>query len=88
MFHYQQLHQISEEIEKINQRAVALANQLKDTDARDRSMMGIGPIFFLGALLSSAATEDEKVELSKLNGEYNALKTIAKQKKCKFASTL
>lgn len=80
--------QISEEIEKINQRAVALAGELKDTDASNRNMMGIGPIFFLAAAASSSATEDEKAELSKLNGEYNALKTVAKRKKCKFASTL
>ena len=79
---------ISEEIEKINQRALPLAKKLKDADINERSMVSIGPIFALGAAISSSASEDEKVELSKLNGEYNALKTVAKQKKCKFASTL
>lgn len=39
-------------------------------------------------LLASAASEDERAELGKLNGEYNALKTVAKQKKCNFASKL
>ena len=76
--------QISEEIEKINQRAPALATHLKDIDRRNRNIMTIGLI----SLLASAASEDERVELGKLNGEYNALKTVAKQKKCKFASTL
>ena len=76
--------QISEEIEKINKRAFALADYLKDLDRRNRNIMSIGLI----SLLESATAEDDKVELSKLNGEYNALKTVAKQKKCKFASTL
>lgn len=76
--------QISEEIEKINQRASALATHLKDIDIRNRNIMTIGLI----SLLASAASEDERVELGKLNGEYNALKAVAKQKKCKFASSL
>lgn len=80
--------QISDEIEKVNQRALPLAKQLKDADVNERSMVSIGPIFALGAAISSTTTEDEKAELSKLNGEYNALKTVAEQKKCKFASTL
>ena len=37
--------QISEEIEKINQRALPIAKQLKDADAIERSMISIGPIF-------------------------------------------
>lgn len=76
--------QISEEIEKINKRAFDLSDYLKDLDRRNRNIMNIGLI----SLLESAASEDERVELGKLNGEYNALKTVAKQKKCKFASTL
>lgn len=80
--------QISDEIEKINKRALPLAKELKDADASERSMVSIGPIFALGAAISAAASEDEKVELSRLNGEYNALKSVAKKKKCKFASNL
>jgi hypothetical protein len=80
--------QINEKIEQISQRSYALSGELKETDASNRSMMSIGPIFFLAAAVSSAATEDEKTELSKLKGEYNALKTVAKRKKCKFASKL
>ena len=80
--------QINDEIEKINQLALPLAQQLKNADINERSMVSIGPIFALGAAMSSAASEDEKEELSKLNGEYNALKTVAKQKKCNFASKL
>ena len=76
--------QISEEIEKINQRAFALAGELKDIGTRHKYIMNIGLI----SLLEVAAAEDKKVELGKLNGEYNALKTVAKQKKCKFASSL
>ena len=76
--------QISEEIKQINKRAFTISEHLKDVDRRNRNIMTIGLI----SLLESASSEDERVELSKLNGEYNALKTVAKQKKCSFASTL
>ena len=39
-------------------------------------------------LISLLASEDERAESGKLNGEYNALKTVAKQQKCNFASKL
>lgn len=76
--------QISEEIEKINQRAFKIAKDLKDIDRSNRNIMSIGLI----SILQDVAADDEREELGKLNGEYNALKTVAKQKKCKFAPTL
>jgi len=76
--------QIGKEIEKINKRAFKIAEHLKDVDRSNRNIMTIGLI----SLLESAASEDERVGLGKLNGEYNALKSVAKQKKCNFASTL
>ena len=76
--------QISEEIEKINERAFKIAEDLKDIDRSNRNIMSIG----LFSILRDAAADDERVELGKMNGEYNALKTVAKQKNCKFASTL
>jgi hypothetical protein len=76
--------QISKEIEKINERAFKIAEDLKGIDRRNRNIMSIGLI----SILQDAAADDERVELGKLNGEYNALKTIAKRKKCKFSSTL
>ena len=76
--------QISEEIERINQRAFKIAEDLKDIDRSNRNIMNIGLI----SILQDVAADDERVELGKLNGEYNALKTVAKQKRCKFAPTL
>lgn len=70
-----------DEIEKINQRGPALAAKLKNIDRRNRNIMTVG-------LISLLASEDERAESGKLNGEYNALKTVAKQQKCNFASKL
>lgn len=76
--------EINKEVKQINKRAFKIAEHLKDVDRANRNIMSIGLI----SLLESATSEDERVELGKLNGEYNALKTVAKQKKCSFASTL
>lgn len=76
--------QISQEIEKINERAFTISNELKQIDRSNRNIMSIG----LFSIFRDATSGDEREELGKLNGEYKALKTVAKQKKCSFASGL
>jgi len=76
--------QISQEIEKINERAFTISNELKQIDRSNRNIMSIG----LFSIFRDVTSGDEREELGKLNGEYKALKTVAKQKKCSFASGL
>ena len=79
--------QLSKEIEKISQRAAIVSGQLENIDTQNAAKIFMSPLIFLPAALSSES-EKEKIELRKLNGEYNALKTVAKQKKCKFVPSL
>ena len=75
------------EIEKTSQRATLALAQLENINARNTAMvLSLTPLIVLPTVLSS--TSETEVELGKLNGEYNALKTVSRQKKCNFASTL
>ena len=78
--------QLSKEIEKISQRAAIVSGQLENINTQNAAKIFMSPLIFLP--LAAFSTEEQKIELGKLSGEYNALKTVAKQKKCKFASSL
>ena len=73
-------------IEKISQRATIVSAQLENINARNTAMVVSGPLIVLPTVWTS--TTEVEAELGKLNGEYDALKTVAKQKKCNFAYKL
>ena len=77
---------LKNEIDKISQRATIVSASLENINARNTAMAVSGPLIVLPTVWTSTA--EVETELSKLNGKYNALKTVAKQKKCSFTSRL
>ncbi len=77
--------QLGSEITSITQRARIISKQQNKTATKDAIVMTVGLVVFAPALLFMAAGEDQKVEIGRLKGEYNAIRDVALQKNCKFA---
>ena len=73
--------QIEQEIQRVNDKAAIVNGGLVDADSRNTQAV----LFFIPLLES---TEKERTELSKLLGQYNALKIVSKERKCSFSSKL
>ena len=50
--------------------------------------MVAGAVVFWPVLFLLAAGDDQKEEISRLKGEYNAIKNVSVEKKCKWATQI
>ena len=79
--------QISGEIRRVSRRASEVAG-VQDRKAKNDSVaMGVGLIIFWPSLFFLGGG-DQKEQLSRLKGEYDALEQIAIQKKCAIAEQI
>ena len=77
--------QLKEEIFRINEKTAALAGQQNSTSTKDAVAMTAGVVIFWPALFLLALGDDEKEQIARMKGEYNAIKIAAEKKKCGFA---
>ncbi len=75
--------QINKKIQKINDQTVIINADLGDSESRAIS----SALFFTPGLLLES-NSNQRAVMSQLLGQYNALKIVAKEKKCTFSSKL
>ncbi|MCB9989714.1 MAG: metal ABC transporter ATP-binding protein [Rhodospirillales bacterium] len=79
--------QIREEISRVSARVNEVAGiQDKEAD-KDAAAMGVGLVLFWPALFFLIG-DDQKEELARLKGEYEALEQTAQQKNCDIAKEI
>lgn len=79
--------QIRQEIVRVNARISEVAGVQQKHANNDAVAMGVGLVIFWPALFFLAGG-DRKEELARLKGEYEALQTVAIEKKCSFADEM
>ena len=79
---------LRDEVIRINEELLVISGQQDEKSESDAVAMGVGLVLFWPALFFLASGEDQKVEIGRLKGEYNAIKDAAYRKKCKFASQM
>ena len=80
--------QISLEMERTSRRITELYASLKKTADNDAAQMGIGLVLLWPTLFFLEGGDGpEAAEYSRLKGEYEALETVAIQKKCAVPTT-
>lgn len=79
--------QIRQEITRVNARISEVSGVQKKHANNDAVAMGVGLVLFWPALFFLAGG-DRKEELARLKGEYEALQTVAIEKKCSFAGEM
>ena len=73
--------QIHQELIRVNQKISEISGQQSDEANKDALALAVGVVLFWPALFFMLG-EDKKDELSKLKGEYEALKGMAIRKGC------
>ena len=73
-------------MEMVAQRTSLLYGNLKKRASSDKKKGWLGALLFWPALLLIKGDSPEAGEYSQLRGEYNALQTVASQKKCMVSS--
>ena len=76
--------QLGEEMSRVSARVSEVSGKQDDSATADAVSMGVGLVLFWPALFFLAATDDQKEELGRLKGEYEALQRVSTQKKCSF----
>ncbi|MCV6546702.1 MAG: hypothetical protein OIF56_05380 [Cohaesibacter sp.] len=76
--------EIRQELTTVSARVQQITGQQQSAATTDAVVMGVGLILFWPALFLLAATDDQKDELGRLKGEYEALHSAAKAKKCRL----
>jgi len=79
--------QIGMELIRVNRKVIEISGVQKKEADKDAVAMGVGLVLFWPALFFLAGN-DHSDELARLKGEYEALETVAIQKKCDIASQL
>lgn len=74
--------QVSEESARVRSRVSLISGKQDDDATTDSIAMGVGLIIFWPALFILATTDDQKDELGRLKGEYEALQRVSTRKKC------
>ena len=80
--------QIKNEVIRVNEKLVRISAKQDKASTNDAVAMGVGLVLFWPALFLLATTDDEKEEISRLKGEYTALKEAAAHKRCRFVSEM
>ena len=80
--------QLGEEINRINERVMVISGQQDRTANKDMVVGAVGAVVFWPALFLLATGDDQKEEISKLKGEYNAVRSVAIKKKCKWSENI
>jgi hypothetical protein len=80
--------QLGSEMTRVTQRAAEISGQQDSTATKDAVVMTVGLVVFAPALLFLAQGEDQKVEIGRLKGEYNAIRDVAMRKHCSWAKNL
>ncbi|SDQ24691.1 hypothetical protein [Pseudovibrio sp. Tun.PSC04-5.I4] len=75
--------ELNEELLAVGARVQEVSGDQKSAATADAVIMGVGLLVFWPSLFLLAATEDNKEELGRLKGEYDALKAAATEKRCK-----
>lgn len=73
--------QLREENARLARRVTEVTGQQEKRANNDSLALGVGLVLFWPALFFMA-NGDQKEELSRLKGEYDALQTVATQKQC------
>jgi hypothetical protein len=69
---------------RVNSRVRTVSGQQDSAATADAVSMGVGLVLFWPALFFLAATDDQKHELGRLKGEYEALQRASTRKKCVY----
>ena len=80
--------QLGDEISRINQRVLTISGQQDRTANKDMIVGTVGAVVFWPALLLLATGDDQKEEIARLKGEYNAVRSVAIKKKCKWSEDI
>ncbi len=80
--------QLNEELQRINARVAEISKEQDGTAAKDVIVGTVGVVAFLPALFLLALGDDHKDEIARLKGEYEAIRSTALRKKCKWATKL
>jgi hypothetical protein len=76
--------EIRQELTIVGTKVTEVTGQQKQNATNDAVAMGVGLVLFWPALFVLALTDDQEQELARLKGEYEALHSAAKTKKCQF----
>ena len=79
--------QVRQEITRVNARISEVSGAQQKHANNDAVAMGVGLVLFWPALFFLAGG-DRKEELARLKGEYEALQTVAIEKRCGFANEM
>lgn len=78
--------QLGREVVRINDRVNEISGKQDKDSTGDTVAMGVGLVVFWPALFFLAG-DDQKEEIAKLKGEYEAVRTVGVEKNCKWAQT-
>ena len=80
--------QLGQEVNRISQRVAVISGQQDKKATNDAVATTAGVIIFWPALFFLAAGDDQKVEIGQLKGRYNAIRSVAIQKRCSWAASM
>lgn len=75
--------QIKGELQRVNRKVVSVSGAQKKEADKDAVAMGVGLVLFWPALFFLVG-DDQKEELARLKGEYDALQEAAVKKECEL----
>jgi hypothetical protein len=78
--------QIRSELVRISDRVAVVTGQQKQKATNDAIAMTVGIVIFWPALFFLAMGQDQKDELGRLKGQYDALNAAAVQNHCVYAA--
>jgi hypothetical protein len=79
--------QIRVELERVSHRVTEVSGQQRKKRNQDTAAVAVGVVIFWPALFF-LMSDDNKAELSRLKGEYEALNRTAVEKKCPVAEEI
>lgn len=74
--------QVRMESDRLRGRVNQLTGRLDEAASNDKTIAWAGGLLFWPALFALGGTKQQEAELSRLKGEYEALQSVATQKKC------
>ena len=79
--------QVKMELMRVNRKVISVSGAQADEANNDAVAMGVGLVLFWPALFFLMG-DDQKDELARLKGEYEALETVAIQKECDMSKEM